>query len=202
MNSELDLAVLQLLKLKGIATAETLVATLGEAVDSSLPTLLANGHIKEAKNRYRVTPDGKQHLAALLEQERATVDHASLAAIYDDFHELNAEFKSLATEWQLRNGQPNDHSDAAYDQSILEQVADLHPRFMPLVARAAAAAPRLSHYPARFLHALDNIQAGDHGYFLKPIIDSYHTIWFELHEDLIGLTNRSRLEEAAAGRAD
>jgi hypothetical protein len=34
------------------------------------------------------------------------------------------------------------------------------------------------------------------------MIDSFHTVWFELHEDLIGLLGRTRAEEAAAGRAD
>jgi pyruvate,orthophosphate dikinase len=33
------------------------------------------------------------------------------------------------------------------------------------------------------------------------MIDSYHTVWFELHEDLIGLAGLSRADEAAAGRA-
>jgi pyruvate,orthophosphate dikinase len=34
-----------------------------------------------------------------------------------------------------------------------------------------------------------------------PLIDSYHTVWFELHEDLIFLANTTRAEEAAQGRA-
>jgi pyruvate,orthophosphate dikinase len=32
-------------------------------------------------------------------------------------------------------------------------------------------------------------------------VDSYHGIWFELHEDLIQLAGRTRAAEVEAGRA-
>jgi pyruvate,orthophosphate dikinase len=38
-------------------------------------------------------------------------------------------------------------------------------------------------------------------YLASPRVDSFHTIWFELHEDLILLADRTREEEVAAGRA-
>jgi VIT1/CCC1 family predicted Fe2+/Mn2+ transporter len=45
-------------------------------------------------------------------------------------------------------------------------------------------------------------EAGDSAWLLKPLIDSYHTVWFELHEDLIGLAGHTREAEAASGRAE
>jgi hypothetical protein len=32
-------------------------------------------------------------------------------------------------------------------------------------------------------------------------VDSYHSIWFELHEELIRLAGRTREDESSAGRA-
>ena len=32
---------------------------------------------------------------------------------------------------------------------------------------------------------LDRVQGGDTDWFTKPMIASYHTVWFELHEDLL-----------------
>ena len=32
-----------------------------------------------------------------------------------------------------------------------------------------------------------------------PVKDSYHTVWFELHEELIILSGRNRADEEAAG---
>ena len=43
--------------------------------------------------------------------------------------------------------------------------------------------------------------AGDGRYVASPRVDSYHGIWFELHEDLIQLAGRTRADEVAAGRA-
>ena len=203
MNNRHTLSILRLIKLKGMATAEELETVLdSDATRETLTELLNDGLIKEVKSRYRATPEGKSQLSSWLELERKAIDSAALDNIYEEFHDLNGEFKSLASNWQLRDGEPNDHSDADYDNGILSQLADLHPRFIPLVERAVDIVPRLSHYVPRFNAALEQVQAGDHAYFLRPIIDSYHTVWFELHEDLIGLTGKSRVAEAAAGRAD
>lgn len=43
---------------------------------------------------------------------------------------------------------------------------------------------------------------GDHRYLTAPDRDSYHTVWFEFHQDLIDLLGLTRQQEAAAvGRA-
>jgi pyruvate, orthophosphate dikinase len=47
----------------------------------------------------------------------------------------------------------------------------------------------------------DAVGAGDHRYIASPRVDSYHSIWFEFHEDLILLAGRTRADEVAAGRA-
>ena len=61
--------------------------------------------------------------------------------------------------------------------------------------------PRLAPYQARFDHAVEQLRTGDTSYVARPIMDSYHTVWFELHEELIGLLGRDRTAEALAGRA-
>jgi pyruvate,orthophosphate dikinase len=33
------------------------------------------------------------------------------------------------------------------------------------------------------------------------MVDSYHTVWFELHEELIGMAGRTRATEAESGSA-
>ncbi len=45
--------------------------------------------------------------------------------------------------------------------------------------------PRLNAYSAKLLAALSKIKAGDTAWLTRPLIDSYHTVWFELHEELI-----------------
>jgi hypothetical protein len=59
--------------------------------------------------------------------------------------------------------------------------------------------PRLDAYAAKLSAALDRIQAGDTTWFTRPLVDSYHTVWFELHEELIGAAGLTREDEAASG---
>ena len=60
---------------------------------------------------------------------------------------------------------------------------------------------RLGDYHARLAAAASQVADGDHAYIASPRLDSYHSIWFELHEDLIHLAGRTREDEVAAGRA-
>jgi hypothetical protein len=203
--SEERLGVLQAVRLKGRTTAADASAATGideAAADAALASLAAEGFVQEGGGRHRLTPEGRAQLATWLAAEREAVDATGIADLYERFTVLNAEFKELASGWQQRDGAINDHSDAGYDGAILDRLGALHERFVPLVSEIAAAAPRLRAYPARFSAALEKVRAGDHAWFLRPMIDSYHTVWFELHEDLIGLAGLSREEEAVAGRAE
>ena len=51
---------------------------------------------------------------------------------------------------------------------------------------------RLGPYPARLGNAIEQLQAGDTAYIARPTVDSYHQVWFELHEDLLVTLGRER----------
>jgi pyruvate,orthophosphate dikinase len=69
------------------------------------------------------------------------------------------------------------------------------------MAPLAEALRRYAVYGARLTSALELARAGDQRFVASPRVDSYHSVWFELHEDLIRLAGRKREDEAAAGRA-
>ncbi|MGB4862190.1 MAG: hypothetical protein WBO97_07000, partial [Tepidiformaceae bacterium] len=71
----------------------------------------------------------------------------------------------------------------------------LHSSFRPVVEGVAEAVPRLRGYPRRFDSALAALASGDQSMLASPLKDSYHTVWFEFHEELIALTGRNREEE-------
>ena len=200
------LRLFQAVRLKGRATPPDLAAASGIALDEVpelLDELLSAGHVELARERFKLTPSGRTLLDELLAEERKTVDQAALTERYHAFDEHNSTLKQLMTRWQLKDeSTPNDHTDAAYDAAILEDLRAVDAAFQPLLQSLVAIAPRLGHYPARFRTALERIDAGDHSWFARPLADSYHTVWFELHEELIGLAGLSRAEEAAAGRAE
>jgi pyruvate,orthophosphate dikinase len=70
-----------------------------------------------------------------------------------------------------------------------------------IISAAAAVVPRLERYGARLDAALAQLASGDARYLAHPAVDSIHTIWFELHEELIRLAGTDRATETAAGRA-
>ena len=62
--------------------------------------------------------------------------------------------------------------------------------------RFAALDPRLGIYKTRLDEAYDKVLAGEHDWVSGARIDSYHTVWFELHEDLLTSLGRDRSQEA------
>lgn len=203
--AELELSLLQLLRMKGRLKADDVPASLNHDAGrctQMLESVTEAGHCVWKGPSVRLTPDGRQRLTELLEAERSCLDQARLQDLYHRFDEHNTAFKSIITAWQMRDADtPNDHTDPGYDGEVLERLEELHVSFTALLEEIVAAATRLTHYPPRFAAALDRIRAGEHHFVARPIIDSYHTVWFELHEELIGLLGRTRAEEAAAGRA-
>jgi hypothetical protein len=202
----IEIRVLQALRLKGRALPDDVAAAAGISPDELTPIIeqhTADGNAEEARGRLKLTKPGREVLNGLLDEERKGVDQEALKSAYHEFDEHNSTFKKLVTDWQLKDGDtPNDHTDADYDGAIVVRLGELHEGFTPLLERIVTIAPRLEPYPTRFAGALEKVQAGDHGFLAKPLVDSYHTVWFELHEDLIGLAGLSRADEAAAGRAE
>lgn len=195
------LAVLQAVRLKGgMADAPTLAALVGleeGEVQTELAALCSEGLVQERRDRYRLTPEGREPLASALAEERAGVDQAALEGIWRDFSAADSVLKGILADWQLRDGEPNDHSDASYDAAILDRVAEVHAAVAPLAVQIAGLAPRLSRYPRRLDAALAQLQAGDAKWLSNPMCDSYHTVFHELHEELYDLTGKDRASEEA-----
>jgi hypothetical protein len=195
------------LHVKGFGKTEALVEALGapaEAVEAALAELLARGEAEQFRVGARLSARGKAAAEQRLAKERAAIDHRRLEEEYERFTPLNADFKTLATDWQMRSidGKPmlNDHADEAYDAAVLGRLPELHARTCTLIDGIATHAPRVGDYRRRLSDALDKLEAGDRRYLTAPDRDSYHTVWFELHQHLINLLGLTRQQEAAAGR--
>jgi hypothetical protein len=198
-----ELTVLQAVRLKGRVSAGDLAATLGEDPADVANTVeqLTRAELLAKGKVVKISPRGRARLSELLAAERKGADADALAAVYGDFRAVNTEFKALVTDWQLKNGQPNTHDDGDYDAAVLARLDRVHQRVVPIIAAAAVHLPRLSRYSAKLQAALDKVHAGETVWLSRPIIDSYHTVWFELHEELILAAGLTREAEANAGEA-
>ncbi len=190
-----DLAKLQSLRLKGRANVQMLAASwhLGEdEVQCQLEGLERGGLVEQKKGFYGLSSAGEERRQTALASEREQVDATLLTSLYDEFCALNGDFKQLVTDVQLGN---------TAQGAAPRQLSSLHERFAPVATRIGASVPRLAPYAARFQEALVAFNEGDARYLASPMVDSYHTLWFELHEELIQALGRTRADEAAAGRA-
>lgn len=179
------------LRIKGFAKVDTIaeVADLPAAVvEEHLQSLQGRewAQYREARELWQLTPVGREeHRIALAEDVGGTHVVDRLHSTYRDFLVLNDEFKALCGDWQLRGGQPNDHSDAGYDAAVIDRLVGLNVRAVPLVAAMGEVLTRLAPYGPRLTATCAKVVAGDGKMFTGVMCGSYHDVWMELHEDLI-----------------
>jgi pyruvate, orthophosphate dikinase len=197
--------LLRVVAIKGFATtqgiADAVLAT-SDDVQPVLDELTGEALIESSADSFTLTGAGRERVDAFLTAERERWGVESAAAALDAFLGIDHRVKEVVTGWQLRDAQIlNDHTDADYDAGVLDRLAAVHADAVAWLDPIEQKLPRLSDYRARLTSALEAAQAGDGRYVASPRVDSYHGIWFELHEDLIQLAGRTRKEESAAGRA-
>lgn len=203
-----ELLVLHGLRLKSFATPEA-VAALTRLDTDTVRSLLERFADKEWV-RYRegsitgwmLLPAGRAEATKLLEEElEVTGARAEVDASYRRFLVLNQPLLQVCTDWQLREvggaKVPNDHTDATHDANVVAELHALDAEVQPICGELASTLARFGGYPVRFAHALERLGAGELDWFTKPTIDSYHTVWFELHENLLATLGIERGSESA-----
>jgi pyruvate,orthophosphate dikinase len=200
--------VIRCLSIKGTAPVEMLAAALltsSAAMEPAVADLISAGTAVLTSGSVRLTDAGAVQAAALVEADRRGWGADQALKALDGFGRLDERIKAAVTAWQLRDsgGQQvlNDHADGAYDASVLAELQTIHSEVSEWFGSLAGAPGRLAGYAARLDRAAAAVAAGDHRFVSSPRVDSYHSVWFELHEELIRLAGRTRADEVASGRA-
>ena len=196
------------LLIKGLVAPEGLAIALSSTADEVKPLvdgLVAQGLAETTAGAFRLTGEGKLRALDVFAADRARAGgEAACVDALDRFIALDVRMKDLVTGWQIRDAANqvfNDHSDAAYDAGILEKLGALHGDVVDLLNLLGSKLWRMACYRGRLERALGQARTGDQRFVASPRVDSYHSVWFELHEDLIRLSGRLRADETAAGRA-
>lgn len=190
-----DLLVLHTLRCIGFAGVPRVTAATGLAesdVEAELLDLAIAGlvtHLPGDFGGWGLTDAGRTADAARTDTELdAAGTRVTLKEAYNGFLVLNPELLDLCTAWQTksRNGNMamNDHSDPLYDRRVLDRLAEFHQRADAVCTDLAMALPRFGRYHHRLTHALTRSQSGELD-FVTDSMDSYHSVWFQLHEDLL-----------------
>jgi DNA-binding MarR family transcriptional regulator len=198
--AETEFAVLHALRLKGLAEAPAVAVAFQLPVDDverALKALAADDLVSRRDGRltgWSLTGAGRaRHAAALAEQAADVRD--DIDCVYRRFLPANRELLQVCTDWQVRDGALNDHADADYDRAVLARLDAVDEMVQPLCAELGDVLARFRSYQPRLAHARKRVCDGDVAWFTTPVIDSYHTIWFELHEDLLSTLGIERSKE-------
>jgi hypothetical protein len=144
------------------------------------------------------SPDGTKAAGELLRVGAGGEQEREIDRLFDGFLPINRRLRDVCSAWQTRtDGTPNDHSDLAYDDTVRERLDDVHSSIGPVLRRLSAVEPRLSEYRPRLQAALDKFDDGDNSWLASPLMDSYHTVWMQLHQELILMLGLTRAEDEA-----
>jgi DNA-binding Lrp family transcriptional regulator len=188
--------LLHALRIKGRATTDELAAALNlapEEVEARLRALEADGlAIERATGRrpgWMVSPEGRDVHAEQAKQHVTAEVRAAILQHYKRFLEVNDPTKEVCTIWQTT-------SDQERRLDLLAELHALHAQASLLLASTGEAIPRFARYGDRLAAALERA-ARDPRYVVSPLVDSYHTVWFECHEDFLVTLGRNRHDEGS-----
>jgi hypothetical protein len=204
-RSSPELLVLHGLRTKGVADNATVAQRFAldrELVDELLLDYEAFGWVSRVRfadvESWALTSRGRdeneRRLADALDQ---TGTRSEVATAHEVFFALNSRFLEAVTDWQIRpeGGDPlaaNDHTDWHWDERVLVDLHDLQGGLQPVCELLAAALARFAGYTERYSAALDKVDRGERTWVAQPKIDSCHTVWMELHEDLLATLGLER----------
>jgi hypothetical protein len=91
----------------------------------------------------------------------------------------------------------NDHTDHRWDDRVLQVLGSVGRALAPLDAELTNGLARLGGYAERYQDAWLRASRGEHRWVDGIAIDSCHTVWMQLHEDLLASLGLQRGSETA-----
>jgi hypothetical protein len=189
-------SLLHELRLRGLVPAT------GEDGMGAGATLVAAGWAVERRGSLMLTPAGR----AAADERFCLVGregHEHVQSAYDRFGPLNRTLLAICTDWQVRSGGvPNDHRDPVSDWAVIDRLVTLDEQTGPIVRSLGKQVVRFVPYRGRMRAARKRVEDGESDWLLSPRIDSYHTVWMQLHEDLLLGLGIQRGDEAVDDAGD
>jgi hypothetical protein len=204
-QSDADFRVLHTLRCIGVATEERVATAAGTSrheTAARLRDLSGRGLVALAPGPFGgwgLTDDGRTTEQELLCVELELTDATDqVRECYQLFKELNPKLLQVCSDWQMRRlGQShllNDHRDADYDAKVLSRLMRIDDAAQRICDELANRLSRFEVYRRRLSSALERALTGDNAY-VADSLESYHSVWFQLHEDLLVTLGISRDEE-------
>ncbi len=170
-----------------------------ELVTKTLNEGVSLGRLVEIDDTFLLSPAGRMILDSEYSRFCDEIrSEGQFLNAYENFELINKELKQLITDWQtIKVGDQviaNDHSDSEYDEKIIDKLGVIHEKFEPILGVMVNMVGRFDNYSEKLIKALEKAEDGAIEWVSDAQLDSYHTVWFELHEDLLRLLGRTREE--------
>ncbi|MEX1091836.1 MAG: transcriptional regulator [Acidimicrobiia bacterium] len=204
-RSDPDFLILHTLRCIGVAAEERISTASGLSLDETLARLHEHADRQSVSldpgpfRGWSLTGAGERTERELTQDELLVADARDVVTgCYERFLVLNPKLLQISTDWQIRrfgtSQSMNDHTDPDYDNNVLSRLIRIDDRAQPICVDLASRLLRFGLYADRLARALDRSLAGESAY-VSDNLNSYHTVWFQLHEDLLTTLGISREEE-------
>jgi len=148
-------------------------------------------------------PEGlARHDQLVADELAASGSRSRIEDCYHRFGVLNPRLLDLCTRWQVHDGGDggislNTHEDPVHDKRLIDELGRLDEQVQPVCHELGLCLKRYAHYSSRLTGALKLVKDGVVEWFAGATIASYHTVWFELHTDLLATLGLDRATETA-----
>jgi hypothetical protein len=194
--SDLDelLMVLQVVKMKrGMPSAlvERVIGLPMPGPADVYRTAIAKGYCASGPTSLVLTEQGHAYWAREREREREAVGGPWMSRHVESFQQHNYAVKALVSSYQQSR---NSDADGLQLRRVVAGLSKTHVQTQRWLDTLTMKAPRFGHYERRLALSLANAADGDSTAVASVLTDSYHTVWFEMHEDLLMLAGIPRGE--------
>jgi hypothetical protein len=138
--------------------------------------------------------EDERRMAAELDESGA---RGEVAAAHAAFVPLNRRFARTCTDWQIRPTRTdamagNDHTDWTWDDRVFRSLEALGRDLARVMEAPVARLARFDGYAARYSAARAKVDGGQRRWVDSPEVESCHTVWIQLHEDLLSTLGVAR----------
>lgn len=179
-------AVLHEVRLRGMVQASE---------NNELRALVDAGYVVQRGNASVITPTGREAHATWARLPAGSEEEAAARRAYERFLVFDREVKQLTTDWQLASAGARPDGYGEEEWKIIDRLTAVDERAGPVLNELGRAIPRFSGYRSRLRQARTKLEDGERQWLSGLSCDSYHTVWWQLHEDLLSALGISRSDD-------
>lgn len=150
---------------------------------------LEKSYIVDAETFLMLTEQGRDKINRW-NLDFSSLNRSSACEVFDEFEFVDRKFKEILWNWQHYKKNSEDFRELNFQ--IIRSVELCNEVYLKKLVDLDNV---LNAFYFRLLHASANVTKGHDKYMASPMVDSVHSIWFELHQLLYDTSGHARNSE-------